>query len=121
MIKKAIIYFLIAFMLGAAAYAAACMRTVKAKAGNSFSIKIESNPTTGYSWQLASPVYGKLVRHVSNKYYPAKTGLVGSGGVEIWTFKAIKRGNTRIKFKYVRPWEKGIAPVSMRDICVKVY
>ena len=37
--------------------------------------------------------------------------MVGAGGTEIWTFRAVREGKTTLTFGYVRPWEKGIAPV----------
>jgi inhibitor of cysteine peptidase len=37
--------------------------------------------------------------------------MVGAGGTEIWTFRAVRKGKTTLTLGYVRPWEKGIAPV----------
>ncbi len=85
---------------------------IYAKTGDSFVIKLESNATTGYSWQLAEFKSG-IVKKVSNIYVPSKTEgrLAGSGGIEEWTFKAIAKGKVIITFEYVRPWEKDVPPI----------
>ena len=81
------------------------------KVGDTFVIELDSNPTTGYSWSLAK-AEPNIVEKVSSVYQPRRTAerLVGSGGTEIWTFKAIAKGQTTLTFEYRRPWEKGTPP-----------
>lgn len=93
---------------------------INARAGENFTITLESNPTTGYSWQLAKPLDEKIVKLVGSEYVPSKTDLVGAGGEENWTFLAVKKGTTRISLKYVRPWEKDKPPVEEKTFLVKV-
>ena len=78
---------------------------ITVKAGQNFTIKMESNPTTGYGWQLSKALDNKISL-VTNAYIPPDSKLCGAGGHEIWTFKAIGEGQTEISMKYVRPWEK---------------
>jgi inhibitor of cysteine peptidase len=82
------------------------------KAGDSFIIRLESNPTTGYSWSLAEPL-SEILQKVSNVYEPYKTdrNVVGSGGTEVWTFKAVSKGNVTLIFQYARAWEKDVPPI----------
>jgi inhibitor of cysteine peptidase len=47
---------------------------------------------------------------MSCEYIAADTGLVGSGGREIWSFMAVCPGKANISFKYIRPWEKDVPP-----------
>lgn len=79
-----------------------------------FAIVIDSNPTTGYSWQLAKPINEKIIKFSGSEYIPANTkrGIVGAGGKEVWTFVAVAAGETAISLKYVRPWEKENPPAS---------
>jgi predicted secreted protein len=79
---------------------------IMAGRGKIFTLRLRSNPTTGYIWQLAEPLNDKLIRFIGNEYWGNKTGLVGAGGSEIWTFMALEVGKTEIVMKYVRPWEK---------------
>jgi inhibitor of cysteine peptidase len=74
--------------------------------GEDFTIKLESNPTTGYKWQ---PTYDDTyVKLISNDFMPAMqaTKVLGAGGVERFFFRAIKSGNTEIEMLYKRVWEK---------------
>ena len=49
-----------------------------------------------------------------------ETEMVGAGGQEVWTFKAIEPGETTIDMEYVRPWETGIEPVVVKSFGVTV-
>jgi inhibitor of cysteine peptidase len=96
-------------------------QTVSVKTGEQFTVSLESNPTTGYSWQLAKLVDEKVVQFVSSKYErTGKKGLVGAGGQEHWTFRSTGTGKTSVEMKYVRPWEKNVPPVRVATIVVEV-
>jgi predicted secreted protein len=41
--------------------------------------------------------------------------MVGAGGSEIWTFKAVGRGRTVVRLKCVRPWEQDVPPVEIAE------
>ena len=84
--------------------------TVALKSGCRFSIRLQSNPTTGYGWQLARPLDEKIVVLVTNDYIRPDTTLVGAGGHEVWAFKAVGRGQADITLTYVRPWETNQPP-----------
>jgi inhibitor of cysteine peptidase len=84
--------------------------TVTVRKGQIFALTLRSNPTTGYIWQLGKPPEDGVIQFIDNQYRGDKSGLVGAGGREIWTFKAVGTGETTIDLKYVRPWEKNTAP-----------
>ena len=93
--------------------------------GETFTITLESNPTTGYQWQLAKPLDEKILKLVSSKYEMEEpknleTGYVGVGGHEYWTFKAVGKGTTLIELMYVRPWEKDVPPVEAAVFRIRV-
>ena len=95
--------------------------TLTTKVGTDIIVRLESNPTTGYSWRTAEFEPG-IIEKVSNEYQPYNTtgNVVGSGGTEIWIFKAIKKGKITITFEYVRPWEKDIPPVKEKTYLINV-
>jgi inhibitor of cysteine peptidase len=80
------------------------------KAKPEFTIKLKSNPTTGYSWYLRD-YNSNLVQPVKHSYEPAADkALVGAGGSEVWIFKVKPAGftvpqQTSVKLVYARPWE----------------
>jgi inhibitor of cysteine peptidase len=83
---------------------------IEVKAGEDFVITLESNRTAGYQWQLAQPLDKAMLELVGSEYKAGESKLIGAGGVEVWTFRAVGAGKTLISFKYVRPWEKDIPP-----------
>ena len=78
---------------------------INVKTGQIFTIRMESNPTTGYGWQLSNTLDKKIIL-VTNVFIPPDGKLMGAGGHEVWTFKAIGEGQMEISMNYVRPWEK---------------
>ena len=78
---------------------------IKADLGTQFALLLEFNPTTGYSWQLAEPLDESLVILVSKEYEQSKEKsesesggegetMVGVGGEDVWTFRAVGEGET---------------------------
>lgn len=118
-LKRIIWAFFPLLILAAQLLAAGCVNSpvvsLKAIVGKEIVIKIEANHTTGYSWELAEPLDKRFLKFIETRYETGNMGRAGAPGVEIWTFKALKVGETKIKLKYVRPWEKGIPPVK---ICI---
>jgi len=69
-------------------------------------IALESNPTTGYSWQASFDATAlELVEQTYELGDYAKEDVVGAGGTELFRFKALKSGTVQITFDYQRPWE----------------
>ena len=91
---------------------------VTVRKGRAFALALPSNPTTGYLWQPAESVDDSVIKFVGNEYRGDYPGLIGAGGREIWTFKAVGIGETTIGLKYVRPWEKNTAPA--RSVLFKI-
>ncbi len=83
-------------------------------------VSLESNPTTGYSWQLVSPADRKVLRLYYSKYRARASKLVGSGGREEWKFRAMAPGTVTIKALYVRPWESSTPPSKEFTFTVRV-
>lgn len=100
-------------------------KAVETSVGKEFTVELEANHTTGYAWQLQKPVDESMVKAVSNDYQatpqaPGKVPMVGGGGKEVWTFKAVKAGKTTIDFKYVRSWEADKPPAKTASFQVVI-
>lgn len=93
---------------------------VNTKGGHEIVATLPSNPTTGYQWQLMKPLAETTVKLVSHVYRVPQTGLVGAGGQEIWIFRTMGPGETEVALGYVRSWEKGVPPVNIRTIRLRV-
>ena len=72
-----------------------------------FDISLESNPTTGYEWDVKECDYSVL-ELVNKDYVTAENQtppVAGAGGLQNWTFKGLKDGETALKIVYWRSWE----------------
>jgi inhibitor of cysteine peptidase len=77
-------------------------KEIVASVGETFSIELDGNATTGYEWE--PQLSDDTLRLVERRYQPAGTG-VGAGGKEIFTFETVKSGRASVSFEYKRPWE----------------
>ena len=95
-------------------------KNLEAAARNEFKIMINSNPTTGYHWKLAGELDTKVVEFLSNDYKGNEPVMPGSGGVEIWTFKALSAGETEITLGYYPPSNAPANPQQTVTFTVKI-
>jgi len=70
-------------------------------------IALESNPTTGYSWEAS---YDETMLELVEETYElgeyAQQGVVGAGGTELFRFGALNSGEVEITMVYKRSWEE---------------
>jgi len=84
--------------------------TIESNVGDTFTIPLEANHTTGYSWRLAQTPDPAILKQAGEKYEEDNSGGVGAGGVETWTFQAMAKGTVTLVFEYARPFEKNVPP-----------
>ncbi len=95
-------------------------KAVTVAKGASFRIELPSNPTTGYDWQVEK-IDKKHCYVLTSGFIPASNkNLVGAGGLKWWEIKAVKKGTTKIKLRYVRPWEKDKKPAEIFETRVNI-
>ncbi len=85
-------------------------KILEASAGNEFKIIIDSNPTTGYHWEIIGEVDADVVEFVSRDFRGDEPVAVGSGGVDVWVFKAVAAGETHITLGYYPPSNDPVEP-----------
>ena len=78
------------------------VRRIVAHVGKEFTIELEANPTTGYSWEPQLDKNG--VELVKSSYTPSKTSRLGGGGKQTFNFLPRKKGEVMIRMRYRRPW-----------------
>jgi inhibitor of cysteine peptidase len=97
-------------------------KNLNLKVNDVITIKLESNITTGYKWNLSDETSTDIMTLISSDYKTANTdeSLVGGGGYETFNFKAKSKGSTAIILTYNRPWEKGEEPAKTYKINIVV-
>jgi len=92
---------------------------IQATVGRDFIIALATNPSTGYSWQLAKPL-SRMLKLQNKKYIADKPQLIGSGGTEEWTFKPVHSGRATIVLEYVPPAAGSPSPIKRRTFIVTI-
>ena len=83
-------------------------KELSVKAGDSFTVTLCSNPTTGFQWESAVISDQSVLTETNHQFVgPEDENLVGAGGEDVWTFQALKKGTSTISIAYSRPWEGG--------------
>jgi predicted secreted protein len=74
------------------------------KVGDTLKIEFISNPSTGYKWELSSKIEPKIVKFIDSEYIADEkpVNMVGSGGVDTWSYLVKKTGVLFLKYSYVR-------------------
>jgi inhibitor of cysteine peptidase len=91
--------------------------------GQSLSIALPSNSSTGYSWSLGA--YDEAVLRPGQPFGESRTdphpaGMVGVGGQTHWIFTAAAPGETVLNFSYGRSWERDTPPAQAARYTVRV-
>lgn len=89
--------------------------------GQTLTLTLPSNPTTGYRWQLKDRAAAILVPLGPEVYsLPEEAGLVGSAGVSTWRFQAREAGQGSLTLVYQQPWAPEVQPVQTFDCAISV-
>ena len=94
--------------------------TIRVAVGMEFSIILESNPTTGYSWKFAADLDEKVIQLVGDEFIPPDKLRKGAPGKQLWTFRRVGAVKTTISLEYLRPWEKTKPPARTKTFSISV-
>jgi inhibitor of cysteine peptidase len=89
------------------------------KAGEIFTVTLDENITTGYSWSYTID-NKNVIQFDSDSTSVPKTDAAGAGGTHTWNFKAVGKGTVTIVFDYKRPWEKDKRPIDTKVYTITV-
>ena len=84
---------------------------LEVQVGETFEVKLCSNPTTGFQWLEKAQISDTAVlRQEDHKFIGPESEpppLPGTPGQEIWTFETLKRGSSEVYLEYSQPWDGG--------------
>ncbi|WPP39682.1 protease inhibitor I42 family protein [Paenibacillus hunanensis] len=86
-------------------------QTITVNANQDFTIKLQENASTGYTWSYKADPHIHFVKSTETSSVPASVDkqnipIVGAPNDKTLTFKATKPGTYQLTFKYERAWEK---------------
>lgn len=103
-------------------YAADDNTEISMAPGTEVFITLESNPSTGYSWQVVTGDMN-VIPLMTDPEYTADSNdpnIVGGGGTETFHFTANAVGTTVLQLGYLRPWEEGVDPIETFTVTIEV-
>jgi len=94
-------------------------------AAGQFTLKLPSNPSTGYSWEVditklpaAGPVQFKgRVEEINRQEEPP---MFGAPAYDLFIFEAVGTGEVIITLDYRRPWEKDLPPFKIHQVHITI-
>jgi inhibitor of cysteine peptidase len=95
-------------------------KQVEVAVNGTITVTLDSNATTGYSWQLSGISDSSVLEKLNNVYDAPTGGLMGAGGKEVWTFKTLADGKATLSMEYDQPWAGGQKNAKSFDLIVVV-
>lgn len=94
-------------------------KTISVSQGSIVQIKLDENPTTGYGWNVSTTPGLSISdsNYVSGNFAP---GMVGVGGVHVWTVVANDKGQQQFSGIYKRPWEPTVGNETSFSLTIDV-
>jgi len=93
--------------------------TVELHTGGRLKVILEGNPSTGYTWEVAT-VDPSILRQDCEPEFEPESNLIGASGKITMTFKAVSAGPTTLRLIYHRPWETDVPPLKTFEVAVVV-
>jgi len=95
-------------------------RTIELKRGDTLIVELEGNPTTGFTWEVASVDASILKQEGDYEFEADKPGVPGSGGTFTFTFGAEGAGQTELQMVYHQAWDEETPPSKTFEVTVMV-
>jgi predicted secreted protein len=88
-------------------------------AGELFEVRLESNASTGYTWEISAVSGPRAFELRTRTYMEPDTDLVGAPGADVFNFEAIS-GAEVLRFEYVRSFEDPAIPERVIEYIIRV-
>jgi len=97
-------------------------RTIELRKDQELRVRLPINSANGYRWLLAAAPSDvlKLEGLPAFEHDPARPGVGGTPGVEIWRFTTAHKGQQILLFDYRRPWDTEAPPLRQLSFTVTV-
>lgn len=89
-------------------------------AGERFEVHLESNPSTGFAWELAAMTTPDLVTLDEQRYVEPDADLVGAPGTEIFVFTAGADAAGVLRLEYVRSFDDPRVPERVAEFVIRI-
>jgi predicted secreted protein len=94
-------------------------QTISAHKGEIVTIKLPTQPGTGYSWQFSSNKPKVAAIEGQPEITPDGNSKLGAVETQVFRVRVLRSGKAKLTLKYVRPWEKDAAPQKTFNITLR--
>ena len=94
-------------------------KTIEAAAGEEFTITVRTNPASGHHWELAEELAPGIVEYVWKDFVATQPDKPNSSGRDVWRFKAVAPGETKIVLGYYLGMTEDSAEMLTFQVVVK--
>ena len=94
--------------------------TLQLALGDTISLRLAENPSTGYRWQLT---LGAGLEAAGDDYtpgLPVVAGVVGAGGERVFGIRATQAGHSTVSALLRRGWDDAATPARRFDLALQV-
>lgn len=78
---------------------------IELQRGQTMSVSLEGNPTTGYTWEPVG-LNEEILRQIGEPVFTPESDALGASGTQILRFRAVEEGRTTLRLVYHRPFEE---------------
>lgn len=90
-------------------------KSIQVQVGDQIQLQLDANPTTGFDWSIEQTNSASLALQSTSYQSPNQPSTAGGGGIDTFTFQALKAGTVHLQLKYwpkYRPSYNGGASVN---------
>ncbi len=91
---------------------------ISLKVGEVYSLELNINPSTGYSWTYTFSK-AKIIS-ISEMINAIDPKMIGTTNKMIFNIKGLKKGMVEVTFNYHKVWEKDTLPALTKTMTVKI-
>ena len=88
--------------------------------GEEFTLRLESNPSTGFQWVIPTESLPIMVTVNEGDFEAPTDTLVGSPGTQVFTVAADDEGAGVLRFEYVRSFDETAIPERIAEYVIRV-
>jgi inhibitor of cysteine peptidase len=93
---------------------------VEVDPGATLTLRLDSNPSTGYMWAIREVSDPAVVHLVADEYVAPDTDDVGAAGAQLLTFETLAPGTADVQLWYIRSFEDPPVPADEASFIVQV-
>jgi predicted secreted protein len=93
---------------------------IELAAGEQFEIHLESNPSTGFAWEISAMTTPDLVALDSRTFVESDSDLVGAPGTDVLVFTTGAEGAGVLRLEYVRSFDEPIVPERVVEFVIRI-